>query len=191
MRSTPRERGVVTCAVARRRRGEDSMLDPSIEKALNQQINNELKAWYTYLAMSAYFDGLHLGGFAGFMENQAREEQAHAHRLFRYVLDRGARVELQTIAPPRDDYNSVLGVFDKAVESERHNTEAIHELYELARGKNDYATIAALQWFLDEQVEEEKLMTEARGLVRFAGDDKSALLALNGQFGKRSTPPES
>jgi ferritin len=166
------------------------MLDSSIEKALNQQINNELKAWYTYLAMSAYFDGLHLGGFASFMENQAREEQTHAHRLFRYLLDRSGNIDLQPIASPRDTYKSVQGVFEKAVESEQANTKAIHELYEVARAKNDYATIAALQWFLDEQVEEEKLMTQSLGLVRFAGDDKSALLALNGQFGKRSTPPE-
>ncbi len=161
------------------------MLDPAIEKALNQQINNELKAWYSYLAMSAYFDIIHLNGFAAFMDNQAREEQTHAHRLFRYVLDRGGKVELQTISPPEDDFASVAAAFQKAFESERANTRSIHELYELARTKNDYSTIAALQWFLDEQVEEEKTMSEALGLVQFAGDDKSALLALNRQFGER------
>lgn len=162
------------------------MLDPAIEKALNQQINNELKAWYSYLAMSAYFDIIHLNGFAAFMDNQAREEQTHAHRLFRYVLDRGGKVELQTISPPEDDFASVAAAFQKAFESERANTRSIHELYELARTKNDYSTIAALQWFLDEQVEEEKIFDEVRALLAMAGKDTSALLFLNDKFGQRS-----
>ncbi len=167
------------------------MLDSAIEKAIHQQINNELQAWYTYLAMVAFFEGLHLNGFATFMEHQAREEQIHAHRLFRYLLDRGGQVELQAIPAPDFELRSVADAFRLAVESEKRNTRAIYELYELARSKNDYATIAALQWFLDEQVEEEKLMTEALGLVEFAGEDKSALLTLNSQFGNRKPPQVS
>jgi ferritin len=158
------------------------MVDQDIERALNQQINNELRAWYTYLGMSAYFDSLSLAGFASFMDGQAREEQAHAHRLFRYLLDRGGQVHLQTISPSESDYRSIIDAFGKAVESEKANTAAIYDLYQLARTKNDYATIAALQWFLDEQVEEEKLMTDALGLLKFAGDDKGAILALNREF---------
>jgi ferritin len=160
------------------------MLDRDIERALNQQINNELRAWYIYLGMSAYFDVTSLAGFAAFMDAQAREEQAHAHRVFRYVLDRGGKVHLQTISPPETDFHSIVDVFTKAVESEKANTAAIYELVQLARTKNDYATIAAMQWFLDEQVEEEKVMTDALGLLKFAGDDKAALLALNRDFGQ-------
>lgn len=167
------------------------MLDPKLENALNQQINRELAAWYTYLAMSAYFDGLHLRGFAAFMDAQAREEQAHAHRLFRYVLDRGGHVELQPITPPKHEYGSVLQVVEAARESERTNTQAIYDVYETAKSLNDYATVASLQWFLDEQVEEEKVMDELLGLVRFAGEDKSALLSLNRQYGRGATAPES
>lgn len=162
------------------------MLDPAIEKALNQQINNELKAWYNYLAMSAYFDGLNLSGFAGFMDAQAQEEQTHAHRLFRYVLDRGGRVELQTISPPSDDISSITDAFHKAVASEKTNTRAIHELYELARKCNDYATIAALQWFLDEQVEEEKIFEDVLSRLDRAGDDAGALFILDQQLGSRT-----
>jgi ferritin len=159
------------------------MLEPKIEKALNQQINNELAAWYNYLAMSAYCNELHLSGFASFMDSQSREEQAHAHRLFQYVLDRGGSVELQPISTPSQSFRSIRAMFQAAVEQEMANTKAIYEVYELAKGVNDYATIAALQWFLDEQVEEEKVMKDALGLVEFAGDDKSALLTLNTQFG--------
>lgn len=165
------------------------MIDQAVEQAINQQINNELHAWYHYMQMSAYFEDLHLAGFARFFRNQSAEEQAHAQRLFQYLLDRDGNVDLKPIPAPRTDYSSVENVFEAAVGFEKDNTRSIHELYELAKDKNDYATIAALQWFLDEQVEEEKVMTEALGLVRFAGDDKSALLALNAQFG--ATPAQT
>lgn len=164
------------------------MLHEKLEKALNQQINKELQAWYAYLSMAAYCDGLHLNGFASFMEAQSREEQAHAHRLIRYVLDRNGCVDLQAITPPDPERGTLFDVFTKALAQERSNTQSIYELYELAKEVNDYATVAHLQWFLDEQVEEEKVMTEAQGLVKFAGDDKSALLSLNRQFGERGGP---
>lgn len=160
-------------------------MDPKLEDAINQQINKELQAWYSYLSMAAYCDTFHLTGFASFMEVQSREEQAHAHRLIRYVLDRGGRVNLQEIRAPQTSYTSVHDIFTQSLENERANTKAIYELYDLAKRVNDYATVAHLQWFLDEQVEEEKTMSDALGLVRFAGEDKGALLALNKEFGAR------
>ena len=162
-----------------------------LEKAINQQINKELQAWYTYLSMAAYCDTLHLTGFAAFMERQSREEQAHAHRLLRYMLDRGGRVDLQPLVAPPATFPSLLDIFQRSMEQERANTQAIYELYDLAKEVNDYATIAALQWFLDEQVEEEKSMSDAVGLLQFAGDDKGALLALNNQYGSMRQPEPS
>jgi len=161
------------------------MFDTDIQKALNNQIRKELEAWYGYLAMSAFFHRLHLNGFAAFMNEQALEEQTHAHRLISYVLDRGGEVDLQAIQSPNQSYESALDVFTRAVEQEQANTKAIYKLYELSKNRNDYSTVAALQWFLDEQVEEEKVMGESLGLVRFAGEDKSALLSLNREFGQR------
>jgi ferritin len=163
------------------------MIDPKLEKALNDQVNKELQAWYSYLSLAAYCKSLNFTGFGAYMETHAREEQAHAHRLMNYVLDRGAKIELQSITPPSTEYSSLMDVFVRAVEQEKENTRAIYELYELAKEVNDYSTVAALQWFLDEQVEEEKVMIEAMGLMKFAGDDKSALLALNQQFGAQAT----
>jgi ferritin len=164
------------------------MIDPKLEKALNDQINLELHAWYSYLAMAAFCRTRNLSGFAAFMDGHAREEQAHAHRLMNYLLDRGGRVNLQAISAPDAEFSSLLEIFVKSVDQEKGNTRAIYELYDLARSVNDYSTVAALQWFLDEQVEEEKVMTEALGLMRFAGDDKGALLALNQQFGRQAAP---
>ena len=163
------------------------MIDPKLEKAISDQINMELHAWYAYLSMSAYCKKLNLNGFASFMDGHAREEQAHAHRLMNYVMDRDGTVTLQAISAPQEGFSSLLDVFERSVEQERANTKSIYELYELAKQVNDYSTVAALQWFLDEQVEEEKVMTEALGLMKFAGEDKSALLALNNQFGKQAT----
>ena len=161
------------------------MIDARLEQALNQQINKELHAWYTYLSMAAFCDAMHLTGFAAFLEAQAREEQVHAHRLIRYVLDREGKVALAPISAPASEYTSLLDIFSASLEQERSNTRAIYELYDQAKALNDYATVAALQFFLDEQVEEEKTMSDPLGLLRFAGDDKSALLALNREFGQR------
>jgi ferritin len=119
------------------------------------------------------------------MDVQSREEQMHANRLIRYVLDRGGKVDLLPISSPKEQYKNILDIFITSLEQERANTRAIYELYDLAKGSNDYATVAHLQWFLDEQVEEEKVMSDAVGLLKFAGDDKSALLSLNREFGAR------
>jgi ferritin len=102
-----------------------------------------------------------------------------------YLLDRDGTMTLQPISAPLAEFSTLLSLFEIAVEQEKSNTGSIYELYELAKQVNDYSTVAALQWFLDEQVEEEKVMTEALGLMKFAGDDKSALLTLNNQFGKQ------
>src|SRR5262245_40430429 len=122
---------------------EALMMDARLEKAVNQQINNELQAWYTYLSMAAYCDTLHLTGCSAFMEAQSREEQMHAHRLIRYVLDRGGRVDLAPITPPKGQYGSLVEVFRQSMAQEQENTKAIYRLYDLAREVNDYATIAA------------------------------------------------
>lgn len=160
-------------------------IDPKIESAINQQINHEMTAAYSYLAMVVYFDQINLAGFATWMRKQHDEEWLHAMKLFQYLLDRGGTVGLDTIPRPSADFSSVADVFEAALKMERQNTAAINALYALAKELNDYATLSHLQWFLDEQVEEEKLMEETLGLIRFAGDDKSALLTLNNQMAKR------
>lgn len=162
------------------------MIPSEVEKALAEQINQELTAAYTYLAMGAWFDRESLDGFAHWMQMQYQEETAHAMRLFRYLLDRGGNLELEGIAKPRTEYNSVREVFEKALEQERQNTESINALYGLAGNLNDYATKSHLQWFLDEQVEEEKSIEDVLALLDRAGTDPSALLYLNDKMGARA-----
>ena len=162
------------------------MINPEIEKAINGQINQELSASYIYLGMSAYFEEENLTGFANWCLVQHQEEQSHAMRLLRYLQDREGRVQLDAIPAPKSDYSSPLEVFQFAQKQEKANTQAIDELYERASGLNDHATISHLQWFVDEQVEEEKSVAEVVALVERAGSDVSAILYLNDKLGDRS-----
>ena len=106
-------------------------------------------------------------------------------RLFRYVLDRGGQIDLASVEKPRHDYTSVRETFETALELEQLNTKSINDLYEMAVDEKDYATQSHLQWFVDEQVEEEKSVEEVLGLLTVAGDDKSSLLVLNRQLAER------
>jgi ferritin len=162
------------------------MMDAKIEQALNAQINLEFSASYSYLAMALYMDAKHLGGFASWMIKQSDEERAHGRRLLRYMLDRSGNVELESVPKPQVDYGSINEVFEMSLEQEKSNTASINKLYALARDLNDYATQAHLQWFLDEQVEEEKSILDILGRLELAGDDKTALLILDEYLGSRS-----
>lgn len=166
------------------------MLTKTILSALNKQINHEMNAAYNYLAMEAWFHSQNLAGFAQWMKVQRDEELEHARKLFDFVHDRGGEVELGSLAKPNGQFTSPRDVFAHAAKLEQGNTKAIHDLYALAVGEHDYATQSMLQWFIDEQVEEEKSTSEITALLEMAGDNQSALLLLNEKFGKRSAEAE-
>ncbi len=155
-------------------------------KALNEQIHMELESAYTYLAMAAHFEDRSLPGFAGWMRQQAREEVAHAMRLFEHVVDRSGRVVLKAVAQPPQDFGGPLEAFTSALEHEQKVTASIHELYELTTRERDFAAQVELQWFVNEQVEEEKTATDIVDRLRLAGDNDAALLLLDQQLGARS-----
>lgn len=167
------------------------MLDVKIEVALNQQINQEMAAAYNYMAMAAWFEQMNLAGFASWMQHQRAEELQHAQRLFQYVLDRDGKIDLAAVEKPRSDYGDVRDVFASAMAMEKENTASINDLYALARELNDYATQSHLQWFLDEQVEEEKAFSEVQSLLDLAGEDKSALLMIDDRLGRRSSATDA
>ena len=163
------------------------MLDPKIQTALNRQINHEMTASYSYLAMAAYCEEQNLSGFGSWLRQQRLEEIAHAMRLFDYLLNRGGNVDLAAIAKPQRDFNDLKELFEESLRLEKINTDAINDLYSLAVDLKDYTTQSALQWFLNEQVEEEKIMSEIVSLLELAGNDRSALLVLNRQMTERVT----
>lgn len=166
-------------------------LNSKIEDALNGQINQEMAAAYSYLAASAWFDENNFDGFAKWMELQRQEELEHASKLVDYLHDRGGKLTLAAVEKPRDAYQSIMEVFQAALRSEENNTASIHALYKLAADEGDYPTQSFLKWFIDEQVEEERTMNDAIGMLEHAGDDRSALLVLNQQMGQRTPEAEA
>lgn len=165
-------------------------LTSEIQEALNQQINLEFAAGYTYLAMASYFEDRSLNGFGHWMRLQYQEENGHAMKFYNFVQDRGGRVVLDTISKPIQDFASPLDAFEKSLEHEQKVTACINGIYALALEKKDYATVAFLKWFVDEQVEEEKNATDMIDRLKLAGDNPNALLILDSQAGARTAEGE-
>jgi len=165
-------------------------LQGTIEKALNDQIANELQAAYQYLAMAAYFTRENLDGFARWMMAQREEEVGHAMRIFDYVNDRDARVELGRLEKPQSDFDSPLDAFEHAYEHERSVTKQIHALFEKAADEKDYPTQTLLQWFITEQVEEEATALHIVEQLKMVGDSSAGLLMLDRELGARGPDDE-
>lgn len=161
-------------------------MDKAIQDALNEQINAELHSAYVYLAMSAHFAEQNFDGFAHWMRHQADEEMEHALKLYEYVLERGGHIELKAVAGPPKKFGTPLKIFEMALAHEKKISGMIHDLFDLARKKKDYATEIHLNWFVTEQVEEEDSAGKAVERLRMAGDSSAALLMLDKEFGQRS-----
>lgn len=161
------------------------MIDEEIQEALNDQINAELYSAYIYLSMAADLGDRGLDGFETWMHSQAIEEVNHAMRLYQYLESRGGRVELEEIEKPKSKWDSPLQIFKDAYEHEQYVTGRINELADLAEEKNDRATLQMLQWFIDEQVEEEESAEEIVDRLEMVGDDSSALLMMDKEMGQR------
>lgn len=162
------------------------MLKQTVQDALNEQIKAELESAYVYLAMSAYSESVNLRGFASWMRAQSQEELGHALKLFDFVNDRGGRVTLQALAQPPADYKSALDMMEHTLNHEQKVSGLINRLYELALKESDYPTQAHLQWFITEQVEEEKTAQEIVEQLRMIGNHTPGLLMLDRQMGQRS-----
>lgn len=163
------------------------MLSKTIQETINEQINHELYSAYTYLSMSAYFESLNLRGFAHWMRAQSREEISHAMKFFDFLHDRGGRVVLPAIDEPPAEFESPLEVFQQALGHERKVTGLIYKIYDLAVKEKDYATQALLNWFVAEQVEEEKSTGEIVEHLKQSGNDPTGLLFLDKQLGERKS----
>lgn len=166
-------------------------MNQRVQDAFNDQINEELFSSYVYLAMAAHLDGMNLEGFTNWMKLQAQEELVHAMRLFDHVNRRGGRVLLKAIGEPPADFGTPLQVFEKALAHEQHITGCINALYKVAMEENDYAAQLELQWFIDEQVEEEENTGRVVEQLKMAGDNKSVLLMLDRELGQRTGQEEA
>lgn len=162
-------------------------MNKTVFTAINDQINSEFKASYTYLAMAAYCEQQKLLGAAKWLRMQAEEERLHGMKLFNFVLARDGAVELKAIDQPKVAYESVHAVFEEALAHEQNVTIQINSLYELCFTEKAFAEMTELQWFLTEQVEEEKTSREIVAKFRLVKNDPAAVLDMDRELGARST----
>ncbi len=160
-------------------------LSDAVQSAMNDQLRKELNAYYLYLSMSAYLAHRNYEGFASWMRAQAGEEQAHAMKFMTFIEDRGGRVKLGALDEPRHDFASPLEAFEAAMQHEAKVSASIIALYELAGKEKDYASQAMLQWFITEQVEEEKTSTQIVQTLRMIGDNANGLYMYDKELGRR------
>jgi ferritin len=160
-------------------------ISKSMAEALNGQINAELYSAYVYASMAAYFESVDLKGFAAWMTAQAQEEVAHAMKIYSFIHERGGRVKLAAIDGPPTEWQSPLAAFEAAYKHEQHVTSLIHGLVSKAVDEKDYATKNMLDWFVNEQVEEEASASEIVAQLKMLGTEGPALLMLDRELGKR------
>ncbi len=161
------------------------MMSKTMQDAFNEQMKNEFYSAYLYLSMSAYCDSVNLPGLSRWMRSQAAEEAKHAMKIFDHLLDRAGRVELQQIDRPATSFNSAGDAFDQAHRHEQQVTASINKVYGQAMDERDFASRVFLDWFVQEQVEEEKTSGLLAEQLRMVGDDRPGLLMLDRELGQR------
>jgi ferritin len=165
-------------------------LSKAMQAAINEQIHMELASSYKYLGMSAWCEFAEFPGSAQWLRAQSAEETGHAMRLYKFLADRGARIELKALPSPAQDFNSLLDVFQNALKAEESVSESINKLYELSLNEKAFSTAAQLQWFLTEQVEEEATCRKIVAVLERIKDDMPSLLEYDRYLGSRKGDEE-
>ena len=161
------------------------MLSKKMLDELNKQITAEFySAWY-YLSMAVWAAGENYEGTYNFMSKQAQEEQGHALKFIKYILDAGGSVTLEEIQKPPQTFSSLKDIFDKALKHEKYVTSLINNLVALSDEEKDYMTLNFLQWFLEEQLEEEATMNSISAKLDMIGDSKNGLFMIDAKLGER------
>ncbi|MBI5554635.1 MAG: ferritin [Elusimicrobia bacterium] len=162
------------------------MISKKMQDAINFQINAEIYSSYLYLSMSAFAVNANLKGFAHWLKVQSGEETKHAMKLYDYLLDRGGKVELAPLKQPPVHFQNMLDIFEQTYEHEKKVTGLINKLYETALKENDYPAQVLLQWFINEQVEEEASAREILEKLQLLGEKATgSLLYLDKELKKR------
>jgi ferritin len=165
------------------------MLSEKINKALNDQIAMEAYASAYYLAMASWCEQKGFEGSAGFFYKQADEERLHMMKIFRYVNEAEGRAISPAIKQPSHDFSSFASLFEIALGHEKKVTESINELVKLATDSKDYRTLNLLQWFVNEQLEEENQMQIIIDKLKLIGDNGVGLYMLDSELGQKATAP--
>jgi ferritin len=162
------------------------MINKTVEAAINEQIKHELYSAYLYLSMSAWAEANNLGGAAHWLRAQFGEEQGHAMKFYKYIVEQGGRVVVGGIAQPPGEWTSLLDLFQQVLDHEKKVTTLVTKLYEVALAEKDYATQFLLQWFINEQVEEEKNVSGVIEAIKMVGNSGTALYMVDRQLAARA-----
>jgi ferritin len=162
-----------------------NMIKEKMTNALNKQMNAEFYSAYLYQSMSAYFEAHNLRGFAHWMQIQAKEEWDHGMRIYRFLIERGGIVRLDSIKKPPASWKSPLKVFQDSYKHEKEVTGLIDKLLGLARANKDHASEVFLQWFVNEQVEEEAQALEVVEKLKMIKDNTNGIFMMDHHLGQR------
>lgn len=165
--------------------GRDDMLNNEIESALNRHLNAEFFSSYLYLSMAAYFDKHDLPGMLNWMKAQSAEENTHALKFYKFILDRDGKVALDAIERPPNEWSSPLEAFENAYKHEQEVSSKINVLLELSLKHHDHATHNFLQWFVAEQVEEEATVRDICSRLKLVGNDGRGLFLIDQELAAR------
>lgn len=161
------------------------MISDKIRDVLNEQINKEFYSAYLYLSMSAYFAQVGLYGFSKWTKVQSKEEIDHGMILFEYVIGRNSQIYLNQIEMPSFEYKSPLGIFEQIYQHERSITSAIDCVAQMTEGDCDLATRNFIDWYLEEQIEEEAMVSRIISKLKAFGEEQSALYLIDKELSQR------
>lgn len=162
------------------------MVSEKINNIMNEQINKEFYSGYLYLSMSAKLKEIGLFGFAQWLKTQAKEEVEHGLKLLDYLLERNSFVTLKQIAMPEFEFNGVLSVFHEIFKHEKSITYSVMEIAKLAEDECDRKTLTFVDWFIEEQVEEEQQVKDIIKRLELFGEDKTSLLLMDKELAEKA-----
>ncbi|MBO5738742.1 ferritin [bacterium] len=162
------------------------MISEKINEILNEQINREFYSGYLYLSMSAHLKELGLNGFAKWIKIQAKEEVEHGLKIFDYLINSNSFVTLKQIRTPEFEFRGVLSIFNHIYEHEQCITKSIMKIAQLADEECDRTTLAFIDWFIKEQLEEEEAVKNIIKRLELFGEDKVALYLIDKELDERA-----
>lgn len=162
------------------------MISDAINNIINEQINKEFYSGYLYLSMSAYLRELGLFGFASWTKHQAKEEVEHGLKLFDYLIERNSFVTLKQIKTPEFEFNGIVSIFNHIYEHEKCITSSVMKIAKTAEEECDRTTLAFIDWFITEQIQEEQTVKDIIKRLELFGDDKTSLFLMDKELGERT-----
>jgi ferritin len=165
------------------------MLNKKVEKALNNQIELEEQSSRIYMAMASWCEVNGFPGAAQFLYKHSDEERFHMTKMIKYVNDKGGHALLHALEMPENDYKNLLDMFEQILKHEEFVTESINKLYDIALKEKDYSTGQFLQWYIEEQIEEESLVKSVLDKFRLAGNEKGGLFHIDKELSGLAAAP--